>query len=168
MGSKRKFFWSVVRTKFGEEITALKNIRAQQFEPYHPRYRDRLRNGVREIKPLFPGYMFVRIGRDQAWDPLRSTRGVHSLFYSGDAPAPVLDSDVRAIRAREDRDGYVVLEENEPPMFKVGDVVLSFGGLFQNHIGSFAGSGSRRSSGRVIFEMLGRAKEFEVSLYDLA
>ena len=167
MGSRRKY-WTVVRTKFDEESTALRNVREQGFEGYLPRYRDRVRGGVRKVLPLFPGYMFVQIKRNQDWSPIRSTRGVHSMMFSGQAPARVLDEDIERIRGCEDELGYVVIPENEPPQFLPGEIVMAFGGMFVNKLGTYVGLGANRHRGQVIFELLGRAVRTDVSLYDLA
>ena len=169
-GYQRKKFWTVIRTKFDEEKSALKNITSQEFKGYLPRYRARVdAKGVRKVLPLFPGYLFVQIHRDQDWSPLRHTRGVHSLFYSVEgAPAHIRNEDVKRFQDMEDERGYVVLVDEEPPVFSIGDCVIAFGGMCAGHMGSFAGRGSTPSRGNVIFEMMSNAVKLEVSLYDLA
>lgn len=167
---QRKKYWTVIRTKFDEECSALKNITAQEFEGYLPRYRARVdAKGVRKVLPLFPGYLFVLIRRDQDWSPLRFTRGVHSLFYTVEGPPARVDpEDVTRFRSMEDEWGYVVIPDQEPPAFSIGDTVIAFNGMCAGHMGSFAGRGSTPSRGSVIFEMMSKAVKLEVSLYDLA
>ena len=106
---QRRKFWTVLRTKFDEERSALKNINSQEFIGYLPQYRARVdRAGCRKVLPLFPGYLFVQIRCEQDWSPLRHTRGVHSLFYSVEgAPAHVRNEDVKRFQDMEDERGYV-------------------------------------------------------------
>lgn len=162
-----KKYWTVAVTKFDEERSALKNLRSQEFVAYLPRYRDRVKNGVRHVRVLFPGYIFVHLHRDDDWTPIRSTRGIRSLMYANGAPARVLSADIARIRAME-VDEFVVLPENEPPSFSVGDTVIAFAGMCAGHMGSFVGRGSSPSRGQVMFEMMRREVKLEVSLFDLA
>lgn len=168
-GSRKSSQWIVVRTKFDEETTALRNIKSQSFEAYLPRYRARVnKHGERKVLPLFPGYLFVKLPRGADWTPLRNTRGVHSLMYSGAAPARVPNADIKRFKSMEDDRGYVVIPEEEPPQFKIGDIVVAFTGMCAGHIGTYAGKGSAPSRGNVIFAMMSKAVKLEVSLYDLA
>lgn len=170
MVKRLKKFWTVIRTKFDEEMCALRNVNAQEFIGYLPRYRARVnRKGERLVLPLFPGYLFVQLRHDQDWSPLRNTRGVHSLMYStAGAPARVPSADVRRFKSMEDDRGYVVIPEEEPPEFSIGDIVVAFGGMCAGHIGVYAGQGSAPSKGNVVFEMMSKAIKLEVSRYDLA
>ena len=66
------------------------------FAPRLPRTRKR--NGD---KPLFPGYLFVRVDRDEGmWARLRFVPGVRNLVAMGGEPCPVDGSLVEAIRRR--------------------------------------------------------------------
>src|ERR1700736_4723640 len=105
--------WYVVHTQPKHEARADLNLRRQGFATYLPRYLRKRRHARRNeivAAPLFPRYLFVAVdlARDR-WRVIQSTFGVSHLVVVGGAPLPVPDRVVNAIRAREDRDGYVAL-----------------------------------------------------------
>ena len=82
-------------------------------------------------EPLFPRYLFIRLGRGdsfQSWAPIRSTKGVSRLVSFGVELAKVADSLVEALRAQ------VASVHAEPErLFKSGERVrlteLPFAGI---------------------------------------
>src|SRR6202023_286489 len=95
------------------EARADLNLRRQGFATYLPRYLRKRRHARRNeivAAPLFPRYLFVAVDlAHDRWRVIQSTFGVSHLVVVGGAPLPVPDRVVNAIRAREDRDGYVAL-----------------------------------------------------------
>lgn len=103
--------WIVATTHVHSEAIAVANLQRQGFATYCPVIRKR-RSHARKVdhvlRPLFPGYVFVRldaIGRH--WRPILSTTGVRSLVRFGDDPATLADGFLAGLRAREE-DGAVV------------------------------------------------------------
>jgi transcriptional antiterminator RfaH len=54
------------------------------------------------LRPLFPGYLFVRINPDaQRWRPMLSTYGVRTLVRCGNQLSLIEDAFIRSLKARE-------------------------------------------------------------------
>ena len=89
------------------EGLALENLERQGYECYLPTLpSEKLRQGVVTVsqEPLFPRYLFVRLGeggQGPGWGPIRSTRGVNRLVTFGTEPARVDDGLVDMLRARQ-------------------------------------------------------------------
>jgi transcriptional antiterminator RfaH len=104
--------WTAASTHQHKESVAVVNLERQGFEAYCPVIRRRLRHAgrVTEAKrPLFPGYVFVRINpsKDQ-WRPIMSTMGIRSLIKFGDHLGMLPDGFVDGLRERE-ADGVIPL-----------------------------------------------------------
>jgi transcriptional antiterminator RfaH len=149
--------WYVVLTQPNSENKALAHLKRQGFEAYLPRYRKTRRHARRtEIvaAPLFSRYMFVAIDvASQRWRSLRSTVGVSCLVCNGEAPAPVPNGIVEALRLREGEDGLIDLGRG--PQFARGDKIRVRDGAFGDCFGIFQ---SATDSERVLIllELLGR------------
>lgn len=74
--------WYLVHTKIRQEAVALANLQRQGFECFLPLiWVEKLRRGNLQVvqEPLFPRYLFIRLGmgaESQSWAPIRSTLGV--------------------------------------------------------------------------------------------
>jgi transcriptional antiterminator RfaH len=91
--------WYVVACEPHRDRQVERVLGVQVLEVFAPRLpRTRTRNGD---KPLFPGYLFVRIDCDEGgWARLRYVPGVRNLVTMGGEPCPVDGSLVEAIRRR--------------------------------------------------------------------
>lgn len=116
--------WYLVHTKPRNEQVALENLQRQGFECYLPLIRvEKARKDRVTIvqEPLFPRYLFIRLGSDtgaKSWAPIRSTLGVSRLVSFGTQPAKVQDALVDAIREVETSDTRGVT-----PLFSTGESV---------------------------------------------
>lgn len=126
----RRCGWAVVNTQPHREQIAVENLQRQEFVPYCPLVRRRHRHARRVadvLRPLFPGYLFVRIKPDlERWRPMLSTVGVRSVVRCGEKVSLLDDAFVHAIRARE-VDG--VISRPECP-YRIGQQVRVSGGAF--------------------------------------
>jgi len=79
-------------------------LRIREIETYHPRVRVKTVNPrARQVKPYFPGYVFVRVDLDQVnWSSLQWMPGATGLVAFGGEPAFVPDGMIQAIRHRVD------------------------------------------------------------------
>ncbi len=123
-------YWAVVNTHSHKEQLALEHLRRQSFEVYCPRIWKRISHARRSLnveRPLFPGYVFVRItmSGDQ-WRPILSTVGVRTLVRFGNQLGLLDDAFIASLRARE-RDGVVVAPETP---YQPGQRVKLVGGPF--------------------------------------
>jgi transcriptional antiterminator RfaH len=123
--------WLVANTQANRESLAAANLRNQGYHVYAPAIRKQTRHARRVeevLRPLFPGYLFIRLhARDTRWRPISSTIGVRSIVCNGDAPSLLHGSVIAALKARE-RDG--VISRAAKPR-DVGDTVRMARGPFE-------------------------------------
>ncbi len=123
--------WYLVHTKLRQEKCALENLQWQGYECYFPvMSAEKLRLGkISTVKqPLFPRYLFIRLGQGpsaQSWTPIRSTKGVNRLVTFGNTPAKVDDALIALLRGHEES------VQTEPDrLFKSGERVRITSGAF--------------------------------------
>jgi transcriptional antiterminator RfaH len=154
--------WFVVRTQSRAEEKALRHLSNQGFIAYLPRYRRRVRHARRNeivLRPLFPGYLFVRLDPDRCrWRSINGTVGVHEILTNGDIPLAVPDRIIDEIKAREDETGAVKLV---PPSFVRGQAVRLLEGPLADISGLFE---EMRDENRVVLlvSLLGRKVRMQV------
>ena len=99
--------WYLVHTKPRQEKCALENLHRQGYQCYLPTHlSEKLHRGVIVIAdgPLFPRYLFIRLGQGdsaKSWSPIRSTKGVSRLVSFGIEPARVDDALIELLRTQE-------------------------------------------------------------------
>lgn len=116
--------WYLVHTKTRQEQCALQNLERQGYRCYLPTLpSEKLRQGLLtvSVEPLFPRYLFIRLGQGdsaKSWAPIRSTKGVSRLVSFGVEPAKVDGGLIELLRAQE------ALVQTEPErLFKPGERV---------------------------------------------
>ena len=128
--------WAVVNTHPQKEHLALLHLKRQQFIGYCPRIRRRIRHARRSkdvLRPLFPGYLFVKLDPDRnKWRPILSTIGVRTLICKGERPSILPRGFVEELMQRE-REGVVVAPESS---YQPGQAVRFAGGPFDGLIAS--------------------------------
>jgi transcription antitermination factor NusG len=74
------------------------------------------------------------------------------------------------LRSLENEHGYIEPEFASPPQFKTGESVEATRGIFQDKFGQYVGLADQRGGHRVkvLFEIMGRQAEYEISAFDLA
>ncbi|WP_336512650.1 transcription/translation regulatory transformer protein RfaH [Stutzerimonas stutzeri] len=95
--------WYLLQCKPRQDARAQEHLARQGFECFAPTVMvQRLSAGkVREqSQPLFPGYVFVRMGTQDSWLSLRSTRGVNRVVSFCGQPCLVQDAIVDQLRQR--------------------------------------------------------------------
>ncbi|QWD94852.1 transcription/translation regulatory transformer protein RfaH [Polynucleobacter sp. MG-Unter2-18] len=116
--------WFLVHTKPGQEKCAQENLHRQGYECYLPTLpSEKIRQGLLTIadEPLFPRYLFIRLGfghSAKSWGPIRSTKGVSRLIIFGIQPARVDDRLIELLRSKE-----VLLQMEPERLFKAGERV---------------------------------------------
>lgn len=130
--------WYLIHTKPRQEKIALQNLQRQDYECYLPILKSqKLQHGVLMVadEPLFPRYLFIRLGRDgqgKSWSPIRSTKGVSKLVSFGGEPARVDDILIEELRAYEHDDAGILR-----PLFKLGERIEFKEGAFAGIEGVF-------------------------------
>lgn len=87
--------WYLVQCKANQDERAEINLVNQGYTCFRPTHRrERVLQGRARIvrESLFPGYLFIQLGSDENWSPLRSTRGVLRIVSFGGKPLPVDDA----------------------------------------------------------------------------
>lgn len=84
--------WYLIQCKSRQDERAEENLIRQDYVCYRPKLKgERLVRGQRSMveESLFPGYLFIRLGQQDDWGPLRSTRGVLRVVSFGKQPLTV-------------------------------------------------------------------------------
>lgn len=104
--------WVVISTHPHKEQIAVENLDRQGFHAYCPRIRRRVRHArqVRQVlRPLFPGYVFVRLNPQwEQWRSIDATIGVRNLIRFGEKPGTIPSQFIASLQATEE-DGAVAL-----------------------------------------------------------
>jgi transcriptional antiterminator RfaH len=154
--------WYLIYTKPRSEERALENLERQGYECYLPLYlTEKLRRGELTVAdtPLFPRYLFIRLGQDyssKSWSPIRSTRGVSRLVRFGQHLAQADDALIALLKSHE--------QQSEPErMFNQGDSVRIMDGPFAGIEAVYQmPDGERRAL--VLIEMLSKPTSLRVDL----
>ena len=98
--------WIAASTHQFKEAIAIANLERQGFHAYCPMIRRNVRHArrLREVlRPLFPGYVFIRIApQHQQWRPILSTIGIRALVRFGDQLGIMPRGFVEGLHAREE------------------------------------------------------------------
>ena len=157
--------WYLVYTKPRQEKFALENLQRQGYQCYLPTLpSEKLCQGLLTIvdEPLFPRYLFIRLGQGYAarsWAPIRSTKGVSRLVTFGTDPVRVDDDLIELLRIQED-------SVQPKRMFRSGDRVRVTEAPFAGIEGIYhMADGERRVM--VMIEMLSKPVVVRVALANL-
>ncbi len=157
--------WYAIQTQPNAEIKAVLNLRRQGFDVYFPRYTKRRRHARRMetvVRPVFPGYVFVRMDVEtMRWRAVQSTFGVRRLVSFGELPAPIPIGIVEMLLGRETENGLIVLDR--AIKFKRGQVVEIMDGPFAEYSALFETMDDKK---RVILllDLMGRQVRVRVPL----
>lgn len=96
--------WYLVQTRPRQELRAREHLERQSFTcflPLSPFARPCAASKAGAVdQPFFPGYLFIRLGPDDNWNLLRSTRGVSRVVSFCNTPCRVDEALIEQIRAR--------------------------------------------------------------------
>lgn len=102
----------------------------QAFECFLPTHKvnRKHRHTLREVvEPLFPHYLFIRLGNDSNWNVIRSTRGVAEVVTFNGQPKPVPDDIVAGLAER----CHLLNDAAPEPLFRPGQQVVISDGVFR-------------------------------------
>jgi transcriptional antiterminator RfaH len=130
--------WYAIHTNPRQEVRAESNLKAWNIETYLPKIKESSLNqydGERTwlIKPLFPRYFFARFQFSTLGPKIRFTRGVKEVVGFGESPVPIDDEIINLIQSRQDKSGFVTLEDD----INQGDEVIIKDGVFKGIRGIF-------------------------------
>lgn len=126
--------WYLIQFKSNSHRLAERNLKRQGFDVFLPMQeitRRKASRFVSDLRPLFPGYMFVGADRSAApWHTINSTIGVSRLVSFDGAPKPLPVSLVSSLMLRCDKTGKIL----PPKTLKAGDSVDVLSGPFANYV----------------------------------
>ena len=126
--------WYLIQFKPNSHRLAERNLSRQGFETFLPMQavtRRKASRFVSDLKPLFPGYMFINVNAKLApWRQINSTIGVSRLVSFGNKPKPLPLQLVSGLMARCDTSGKLL----PPKSLKEGDSIELLSGPFANFV----------------------------------
>ena len=103
-------FWYVVRTKPKNEERSrsyLEQNGLNTFLPWMETSQFNSGKAIKMLKPLFPGYLFVRFDLMQNYPLVKWGKGVNKILGFGKYPTPIADEVVSIIKSRTDEKNIV-------------------------------------------------------------
>lgn len=148
--------WYVVQTKPRREEEATSYLSTKGLEIFSPLIEAFLeRNGrfTKELKPLFPSYIFGRFDLDQNYPLVRWARGVKRILGLGlgGYPTPVTEEVINLIKERTDCDGVVRQKDH----FEHSDLVRIKSGPLRDLLGLFERWASDGERVRILLNVIG-------------
>ena len=126
--------WFILQFKPNSHQLAERNLHRQGFESFLPLQettKHKFNRYVRDLRPLFPGYMFVAINSESGpWRQINCTIGVSKLVSFGDQPSPIPLDLISGLMARCSSGGKLL----PPNQLNKGDAVQLLTGPFANYI----------------------------------
>jgi transcriptional antiterminator RfaH len=134
MDQGTRMTWFLVQLKPNSYRIAERNLRRQAFRTFLPMQEQTSRRHGKfkvDLKPLFPGYLFVALDvASGSWHAVNSTQGVSKLVSFGHDPVPVPPNLVPELMTRCDERGKI----GPPRGLKPGDNVKLTSGPFAEFV----------------------------------
>jgi transcriptional antiterminator RfaH len=128
--------WYVIQTKPKKEGEAQSYLSTKGVEMFHPlieTFASKKMGMIKEVKPLFPGYIFGRFDLEKNYPLVRWARGVKSILGFGGYPTPISEEVVRTIKERTDPQGILRVKNR----FEPNDLVRIKTGPMKDLLGVF-------------------------------
>ena len=126
--------WYLIQFKPNSHRLAERNLQRQGFETFLPMQKITRRKASRfvsDLKPLFPGYMFVSVNSELApWRSINSTIGVSKLVSFEGKPKPLPFQFISGLMLRCDALGVLLPSKS----LNEGDSVEMLKGRYVNFI----------------------------------
>jgi len=153
--------WYVIQTKpkkEGEANSYLSTKGVEIFSPLIESFTTRNGRTSKELKPLFPGYIFGKFDLEQNYPLVRWGRGVKNVLGFGGYPTSISDEVVEVIKERTDTQGIVRVRYN----FNPDDVVRIKTGPMKDLLGIFERWASDNERVRVLLNLIGYQPAVEI------
>ncbi|MCC5982886.1 MAG: transcriptional activator RfaH [Rhodobacteraceae bacterium] len=154
--------WFLAQFKPNSHAIAARNLARQRFRTFLPLHEETRRargRFVTQLRPLFPGYIFVALDLAQGgWQKVNSTQGVTRLVSLGKTPNRVPDALVDQLMRRCDSDGKLL----PSAAFSPGDKVVLTGGPFADFVATVESIAPERRV-YVLLDLMGTATRVAVS-----
>lgn len=153
--------WYVIQTKPKKEGEAESYLSTKGVEIFNPLMETfALKNGrmSKELKTLFPGYIFGKFDLDQNYPLVRWARGVRKILGFGGYPTSVSEEVIEIIKGRTDSDGVVRKKYH----FEANDVIRIKSGPLKDLLGIFDRWVSDSERVRILLNLIGYQPSVEL------
>ncbi len=154
--------WYLIQLKRNSYRIADRNLTQQGFETFLPLQDLTSRRGsqfLTSTRPLFPGYMFVRIKSDRApWQKINSTLGVSRLICQDGVPRRVPTEVISGLISRCDSLGRLLPSD----AVQCGDNVEIHSGALANFVAKVETIDSKRRIW-VLMDIMGQIAKVQVA-----
>ena len=153
--------WYVIQTKPKKENQVefyLTNDGIEAFLPLYQNHSFRFGRNIKQITPLFPGYIFARFDLDPQHYAVRWTRGVTRILGTGLEPVPMDDLVIEIIKNRVDKDNVV----KQGKAFRRGDRVRIKSGPLKDLLGIFEQKTSNSGRVKILLTLIGYQASVEL------
>ena len=152
--------WFLLQFKPNSHHLAERNLQRQGFESFLPLCeitKHRSSRYVTDLRPLFPGYMFVAFDPERgSWRQINCTIGVSKLVSFGCQPSPVPLDLISGLMLRCDAGGKLL-----PQQLNKGDEVQLLTGPFVNYIAKVETIDAKQRV-LVLMDLMGRITRMSV------
>ena len=128
------------------------------FSPLIEAFNARNAKVTKELKPLFPGYIFGKFDLEQNYPLVRWGKGVKCILGFGGYPTAISEEVVEIIKERTDTQGVVRVNQH----FKRNDVVRIKAGPLRDLIGIFERWASDNERVRILLNLIGYQPAVEI------
>ncbi len=153
--------WYVIQTrpKKEEEATSYLSTKGVEiFSPIMETFTTRNARITKELKSLFPGYIFGKFDLEQNYPLVRWARGVKCLLGFGGYPTPISEAIVEIIKERTDARGVVRVKGDYQP----NEVVRVKTGPLKDFLGIFERWVSASERVRILLNLIGYQPSIEL------
>jgi transcriptional antiterminator RfaH len=159
--------WHLVQCKPNATQIAVRNLENQSFGTFLPLQETTKRRGKifqRQIRPLFPGYLFVKIDPNQGpWRQVNSTRGVARLVRLGAEPSLVPNEIIEALMARCDEESILrQTSETQSSQLHAGNQAQVTQGPFSGFIATISKIEANNRI-NILIEIMGQATKIIIN-----
>jgi transcription antitermination factor NusG len=150
--------WYALRSKPNKEDVAWQQVKARGFDTFYPRLKTRTTHSrAKQIRPYFPGYLFVRADLEAVGSSIFHYMPFTSGLVSfGGEPAPVPEALIRSIHRRAEE--VEAAEDHAFDGLKSGDAVSIQAGPLAGYEAVFDARLSGGERVRVLLEILGERR----------
>ena len=146
--------WYVIQTKPKKEEEATSYLSTKGVEIFSPlieAYNTRNAKVTKELKPLFPGYIFGKFDLERNYPLVRWGRGVKCVLGFGGYPVSISEEVVEIIKGRTDARGVVRVKGD----YKPNDLVRIKTGPLKDLLGIFDRWVSESERVRILLNLIG-------------
>ena len=152
MQQQTKRDWYVVYSKPHKEEQVQLHLGLKGIESFFPRLQMASATRKRTIAPLFPNYLFVRIGLTSEAHYVIWSPGVKRIVSFSDTPVPLENHVVEFLKARADERGVIQARSQ----LSAGQQVEITGGPFNGFVGIIENPPNAKGRVQILLKLLSR------------